>query len=289
MPCFQELALTAATAWPAIWLMDLLRYLLGAAAIAGGIALAAPGWLRPRLVRIRQLAQGQRRREFRQSMLTVLVFSLVGTSVLVGWHLGLAKLYFKADQYGWAWLLASFPVLVVLHDAWFYWTHRLMHHPRVFRWTHRTHHQSLAPTPWTAYSFSAAEALVQALYLPLVLAVVPAHQSVLFLWMLWMVMRNVMGHSGAELLPGAWLSGWWGRWCTTTLHHEMHHADGRHNYGLYFVWWDRWCDTEHPEYRQRLAALASGIQGRQPGLQGDPSCNQETIGKMSTGTRPATR
>jgi sterol desaturase/sphingolipid hydroxylase (fatty acid hydroxylase superfamily) len=147
----------------------------------------------------------------------------------------------------------------MLHDAWFYWTHRLMHHPRVFPWSHRTHHLSVAPTPWSAYSFSATEALVQALYLPVVLLVLPAHQTVIFLWMIWMVLRNVMGHSGTELLPRAWIAGWWGRWLTTTLHHEMHHAHGRYNYGLYFVWWDRWCGTEHPEYRPRLAALVSAM------------------------------
>jgi Delta7-sterol 5-desaturase len=255
MSCFHELLFTAATAWPVIWFMDLMRYLIGAAFVVAVLDVASAGWLRRRLVRIRGLADGQQLREFAQSMLTVLIFSLVGTSVLVGYHLGVSKLYFDPGQYGWAWLAASFFVFVLLHDAWFYWTHRLMHHPRVFRRFHLTHHLSVAPTPWTAYSFSAAEALVQALYLPVVLLVIPAHQAVIFLWMIWMVLRNVMGHSGAELLPLAWIGGWWGRWLTTTLHHEMHHAYGRYNYGLYFVWWDRWCGTEHPEYRQRLMAL----------------------------------
>lgn len=255
MPCFHELLLTAATAWPVIWLMDLARYLMGAALIVAVLDLASAGWLSRRLVRIRRLAEGQQLREFARSMRTVLIFSLVGTSVLVGYQLGLSKIYFAPDQYGWAWLVGSFFLFIVLHDAWFYWTHRLMHHPRVFPGFHRTHHLSVAPTPWTAYSFSATEALVQALYLPVVLLVLPTHQVVIFLWMAWMVLRNVMGHSGTELLPRAWLAGWWGRWLTTTLHHEMHHAYGRYNYGLYFVWWDRWGGTEHPEYRQRLAAL----------------------------------
>ena len=65
------------------------------------------------------------------------------------------------------------------------------------------------PTPWTAYSFSAAEAFVQALYLPVVLLVVPAYQSVVFAWMAWMVLRNVMGHSGVDAaLP----SHGWQKW-----------------------------------------------------------------------------
>jgi lathosterol oxidase len=264
MTCFNELLFTAATTWPVIWLVDLVRYLVGAALIVAVLDIASAGWVHRRLVRIRSLAEGQKRREFWQSMLTVVVFSLVGTTVLVGYHLGLNKLYFAAGEYGWVWLAASFFVLVVLHDTWFYWTHRLMHHARVFHWSHRTHHQSVAPTPWAAYSFSAAEAFVQALYLPVVLLVVPAHQAVIFGWMAWMVLRNVMGHSGVELLPRGWLAGWWGRWLTTTLHHEMHHAYGRFNYGLYFVWWDRWCGTEHPEYRERLDRLVTGLDDRQP-------------------------
>ena len=261
MICFKDYLAVAAGAWPTIWTMDLLRYLIGAALVAAVLALAPRRWIRPRVVRIRHLVERQALRELGHSMLTVLVFSLVGTGVLLGYHLGLSKIYFAPGQYGWAWLVASFFVFVILHDAWFYWTHRLMHHPRMFRRVHRTHHLSVAPTPWTAYSFSPAEALVQALYLPVALLVLPVHQAVLFLWMIWMVLRNVMGHCGTELLPRAWLAGWWGRWCTTTLHHEMHHAYGRHNYGLYFVWWDRWCRTEHPEYRQRLADLVKGMAG----------------------------
>lgn len=265
MTCFNELLFTAAAAWPVVWLLDLVRYLIGAALIVAVLDLSSDGWLRRRLVRIRSLAEGQKRREFWQSMLTVVVFSLVGTTVLVGYHLGVSRLYFTADQYGWAWFAASFFVLVILHDAWFYWTHRLMHHARVFHWSHRTHHLSVAPTPWTAYSFSAAEAFVQALYLPVVLLFVPAHQAVIFAWMAWMVLRNVMGHSGVELLPRRWLAGWWGRWLTTTLHHEMHHAYGRFNYGLYFVWWDRLCGTEHPDYRPRLGQLLAALDQEEAG------------------------
>lgn len=259
MTCFNELVFTAATAWPFIWFMDLVRYLVGVAAIVALLDLASAGWLRRRLVRIGVPADGQKLLEFARSMRTVLVFSLVGTGVWIGYQLGLSRLYFDWDRYGWAWLAASLFVLIVLHDAWFYWTHRLMHRPQFFQWSHRTHHRSVAPTAWTAYSFSATEALVQALYLPVVLLILPAHQAVIFAWMAWMVLRNIMGHCGTELLPRRWLAGWWGRWLTTTLHHEIHHAYGRYNYGLYFTWWDRWCGTEHPEYRARLDSLVQRI------------------------------
>lgn len=262
--CFKDLLPIVLAAWPAIWLMDLLRYLLAAGLVTGVLFLAADRWARRREVRIRRPVVGQRLREFRWSMLTVLVFSAVGTSTFAGYHLGLNRIYFAVGDHGWPWLGISFVLMLVLHDAWFYWTHRWMHSPGVFRRAHRTHHLSVAPTPWAAYSFSPAEAFVQAAFLPVVLLFLPVHQGVLFAWMAWMVLRNAMGHSGTELLPRRWLAGWWGRWMTTTLHHEMHHAYGGHNYGLYFLWWDRWLGTEHPEYRQRLAALVARIKREDP-------------------------
>jgi Delta7-sterol 5-desaturase len=255
MTCFHELTFLAASNWPFIWLMDLLRYVAAAGVVVAVLDVAPRAWLQARSVRIGTVAEGQALREFLRSMRTVVVFSLVGTSVLVAFHLGWNRFYLDVAQHGWVWLPISLGILIVLHDTWFYWTHRLLHHRRVFTRTHRVHHLSVAPTPWSAYSFSAAEALVQSMYLPLVLLVVPAHASVVLAWTLWMVLRNTMGHSGVELLPRAWVAGWWGRWCTTTLHHEMHHAYSRCNFGLYFTWWDRACKTEHPEYRARLARL----------------------------------
>lgn len=262
--CFKDLWATALAAWPTIWFLDLLRYLLAAGLVAAVLTAGAGGWLEPRRVRVRTLRPGQLRRELAWSMSTVLVFSLVGTAVFAGSVGGVFRMYTAVHDHGWPWLLVSLPVMLVLHDAWFYWTHRWMHRPRVFAWVHRTHHDSVAPTPWTAYSFNPAEAAVQALFLPAVLLLVPVHQAVLFAWMAWMVVRNVMGHGGAELLPRAWLAGWWGRWLTTSLHHELHHAHGHSNYGLYFLWWDRWCGTEHPAYRTQLVALVGRI-GESPG------------------------
>lgn len=259
MTCSQNIWAAAMAAWPTILLSDLLRYLVVAGGFAAALAWAPAAWRSRRAVRIRTVARRQQLREFGHSMLTVLVFSLVGASVLLGYHAGLMQIYSEPEAYGWLWLVVSFFVMVVLHDAWFYWTHRLMHHRRVFAWTHRTHHQSLAPTPWAAYSFAPAEALVQALFLPLFLLTLPAHKAVLFLWMTHMIIRNVAGHTGVELVPRSWLGGWWGRWLTTTLHHEMHHAHGHANYGLYFVWWDRWCGTEHPDYRDGLRALVDRL------------------------------
>ena len=69
------------------------------------------------------------------------------------------------------------PLIIVAHDAWFYWTHRALHHRRWFRAVHGRHHASLHPTPWAAYAFHPVEALVQAVFLPLFLLFVPMHEG----------------------------------------------------------------------------------------------------------------
>jgi Delta7-sterol 5-desaturase len=257
-PCPFDLALQA---WPAIWWADLLRYLIPAGALALLVAVLPRRWRARRSVRTRQPDAGQRRREFLRSMSTVLIFSANGALIVAGIQAGMLRVYTDFSARGWVYAAASGIVLLLAHDAWFYWTHRLLHRHLVFRWAHAAHHRSQAPTPWAAYSFAPAEAVVQAVFLPLILLVLPLHPAVIFVFLVHMIVRNVLGHAGVELLPRAWLAGWWGRWLTTTLHHDLHHAHGRHNYGFYFTWWDRLCGTEHPEYRPRLAALVAAMAG----------------------------
>ncbi|MBA3838282.1 MAG: sterol desaturase family protein, partial [Zymomonas sp.] len=40
-----------------------------------------------------------------------------------------------------------------------------------------------------------------------------------------------------------------------TTHHDLHHTEGRYNFGLYFTWWDRLMGTEHPRYHERFEAV----------------------------------
>jgi sterol desaturase/sphingolipid hydroxylase (fatty acid hydroxylase superfamily) len=254
-PC--EFALRA---WPAIWLADLLRYLIPASAAALVLAFLPRAWTLARTVRSREPVPGQRRHEFLHSMLTVLVFSMNGALIVAGVRSDALRLYTDWSALGTFYGIASLALLILLHDTWFYWTHRLLHRPHAFRWFHRTHHLSVAPTPWAAYSFALGEAVVQAAFLPIVLLGVPLHPVAIFVFLTHMIVRNVIGHAGVEPLPRAWLAGWWGRWCTTTLHHDMHHAQGTYNFGLYFRLWDRLCGTEHPDYPRRLESLVQRIE-----------------------------
>ncbi len=158
------------------------------------------------------------------------------------------------QNWGPAWFWASLVLIIVGHDAYFYWAHRLMHDPRLFRHFHRRHHKSMNPSPFTAYSFDLAEAAVMASFVPLWMLAVPTQWEAVGLFMLHQIVRNTLGHSGYELMPARADGRPWFDFLTTTTHHDIHHAQAGWNYGLYFTWWDRLMGTEHPEYHARFAA-----------------------------------
>jgi sterol desaturase/sphingolipid hydroxylase (fatty acid hydroxylase superfamily) len=201
---------------------------------------------------------GQIRREFSYSMATVVIFAANGFMVWLLAKTGRLQIYPDVASRGWAWWWASLVLIIVAHDAYFYWTHRLLHHRRWFRSVHGRHHASMSPTPWAAYAFHPVEALVQAAFLPLFLLVVPVHAAVIPLFLLHMILRNVMGHCAHELLPWRWTQSAWLRWITPVSHHHFHHARNRGNFGLYFTWWDRWCGTEDAEYLRHGDARFGG-------------------------------
>jgi Delta7-sterol 5-desaturase len=241
MPTLAQMALAVFTA-------DLLRYLLAAGLVWLLVQRLLARRLAGRLILPGVPAAGQVRREIAYSLSTVAIFAANGLVIWLLAEAGVLRLYSQVAAHGWAWWWASLLLIVLAHDAWFYWTHRALHHPRWFGGVHGRHHASRHPTPWAAYAFHPLEALVQALFLPLWLLLVPTHTAVVGLFLLHMIVRNAVGHCAHELLP--WRSTRRGllRWITPVSHHHFHHARNRGNFGLYFTWWDRWCGTEDAEY-----------------------------------------
>jgi lathosterol oxidase len=181
-------------------------------------------------------------REIIYSVGTTLIIALTGLVIVTAQPM-VFKIYMEPGQYGWFYFFFSFLWIVLAHDAYFYWTHRLMHHPKLFKLFHRLHHLSLNPSPWAAYSFSPFEAAVHALFLAFYLLVFPTHFIVVLFFLYHMVFRNVMHHLGIELFPkGFTLHPLWG-WVATTTHHSLHHMHPGSNYGFYFTFWDRWMKT----------------------------------------------
>lgn len=238
---------------------DLLRYAVGAGGVYLTVNLALAARLRARKIRADEPPQGQIGREILASLRTVLIFALNGTLIVVGAEAGLVPIYTEIATYGLTYLIFSTVVLIVAHDTWFYWSHRLLHYPPLFRRFHRLHHKSHNPTPFTSYSFDLGEAVVNAVYLPLILLVLPAHPAAILVFATHMMLRNAIGHSGYELFPANRSGRPLFDWMTTVTHHDLHHAHAGYNLGLYFTWWDRLMGTEHPGYPEAFRRAAKPV------------------------------
>lgn len=218
-------------------------------------------WQHRRLARRAPVAEqlrAQVRREMGYSALTALIFGVVGAVIFWAKHHGYTLLYTDVNRYGWGYLLLSTAAAIVLHDAWFYWTHRLMHHPWLYHRVHRIHHLSTDPTPWAAFAFHPLEAVVEAGIFPVLVFTLPLHPLAIVGFMTWMMAFNVLGHLGHELYPAGFMRSFWAKVSNTTTHHHQHHQLVRANFGLYFNWWDRWMGTNHASYQQRFEEVTEG-------------------------------
>ncbi|MFO0876292.1 MAG: sterol desaturase family protein [Gemmataceae bacterium] len=232
---------------------ELFWYALMASLVWVGFYVVFRTHMRRRRVSPSEPTGGQVRREMLHSLRSIAIFGLVTAFVVFAAWSGWTRMYRRIDEYGWGWLVTSVGVMVLMHDTYFYFTHRLMHHRRLFRHIHRTHHLSISPTPWAAYAFSPIEAVVQAGIGPLIVCTIPTHPLAFSAFMVWQITFNVFGHCGYEIFPRWFLRTPAGWVLNSVTHHAQHHEKFQANYGLYFNVWDRLLGTNHPDYEARFA------------------------------------
>jgi len=251
-----ETLLAFARNWLDAMQADVTRYVIFSVGVwlALWIALAVP--LASRKIRDSRPPPRQLLIEFLVSIRSIAIFSTIGLLTFALFRAGLLPGPYIAKSWGPVWFWTSLVLMIVAHDAWFYWTHRLIHDRRLFRRFHRRHHRSNNPSPFTAYSFDLGEAAINGVFVPLWVILVPTQWPVIGLLMLHQIVRNTIGHSGYELFPARKDGRPLIPWLTTVTHHDLHHAQAGWNYGLYFTWWDKLMGTEHPQYLQRFAEVA---------------------------------
>lgn len=208
-----------------------------------------------RRVQARDPKPGQLRHELAWSALTRLIFGLI--NIGIGWYVfkDQTLLYYDVAERGWAYAVASFFGLVLFHDAYFYWSHRLMHHKWVYKTVHKVHHHSTNPTPLASFAFHWTETIVEILPFPIIVFFVPMHIGVFLAGLAFQITFNVVGHSGFEIMPRGWTRHPVLKYINTPTHHNMHHHRFNWNYSLYFNWWDRWFGTMHPDYEKLFASI----------------------------------
>jgi sterol desaturase/sphingolipid hydroxylase (fatty acid hydroxylase superfamily) len=192
------------------------------------------------------------RREVLYSFMTFFIFALVPLVLSIPVLKPYKTVYRDIHQHSMAWFVLAVPVMLLIHDTYFYFAHRMMHHPRLFRLLHTVHHKSTNPSPWAAFSFQPAEAVIESGVIYVFVFTIPVHIIHLFVFLIIMTIYNVYGHLGFELYPAGFNRHPVGKWFNTSVNHNMHHQYFRGNYGLYFTFWDRIFDTVNKGYDERF-------------------------------------
>jgi Delta7-sterol 5-desaturase len=203
-----------------------------------------------RKINSRDYKERQFRKEVSWSMITAFIFAVTGALMALLWQKGYTKIYDNASDYPLWWLAVSLMIALLTHETYYYWLHRWMHHPKIFSIVHKVHHDSNITSPWTAFSFHPLEGILQALFLPALLLVMPMHLYVLIVHLTIMTFSSVINHLDIEVYPKGFHKNFLGRWLIGATHHSLHHKQFKYNYGLYFTFWDKWKKTESPVFEK---------------------------------------
>jgi lathosterol oxidase len=181
-----------------------------------------------------QPKNGQLKKELLYSISTLLIYSASVFLMIYWYQKGFTKIYFEIRTFGYWYFLFSIVVMVILHDAYFYWSHKLMHSWSFLFRFHKIHHHSHNPNPWSAFSFHPVEAIISLGIMPIILFTIPVHPIALIVFSSFVTLYNVYIHLGYKV---NFIFG--GSIQNSAENHHLHHKVSRYNYGLYFSFWDK--------------------------------------------------
>jgi Delta7-sterol 5-desaturase len=253
-----QLPLTPGTVRSALFLLGML-VARGAVVTVIATLLCNTRWARRRTVVQGAIASSQMRKELVAALGVVAVDAVVIALVL---HAQLLETITASPTLdGALWVTASFLLMFVWFEIWFYVTHRLFHTRALF-WIHRQHHVARVTQPLSALSFSVLERLV--LLAGTVGAAVLVNQFVpvsirgleIYLWLNYIL--NVAAHSNVELTSRAFGRSPLGAVFIGTAFHSLHHVRLMGHYGLFVRVIDRALGTEFSDYEAVREQAARG-------------------------------
>jgi 4-alpha-methyl-delta7-sterol-4alpha-methyl oxidase len=145
----------------------------------------------------------------------------------------------------WYIAVAELLFFMVLDDALFYFSHRLLHSRLLYAKVHSWHHRVFAPFSFTGALMHPIEWLIISGMILVGPIIVGAHVYVLWVWVVLRQWGNAELHSG---YVGPWRVLSRLPFAGGTAHHDLHHARIAGNYASMFNWWDRWLGTELTSY-----------------------------------------
>lgn len=175
--------------------------------------------------------KNQIRMEIQQASFAMPVMSALTVPWFVFETQGYSKLYFNIDDYGWKYLLLSFPLFILFTDMLIYCIHRWLHAPYIYKYLHKRHHKWIVPTPYASHAFNPVDGYLQSVpyhlfpfLFPLLKIEYVALFAIVNIW-------TVTIHDGEYLSHDVVVNG--------SACHAIHHLYFNYNYGQYTTLWDR--------------------------------------------------
>lgn len=184
------------------------------------------------------------------STLTAAIFSVIGALSAIVWQKGYTVIYLNINDYPIWWIPISILLSMFIHETYYYWLHRWMHHPKIYKYVHQVHHDSKITSAWTAFSFHPIEGLLEALIMPVIVMIVPMHIYAVITHLTIMTLTAAINHLDIEIYPRNVFGNLLGKHVIGATHHSHHHKFYRYNFGLYFTFWDKWGKTESPNFER---------------------------------------
>lgn len=149
---------------------------------------------------------------------------------------GVFKFYLDIDQFGWVYAFFSVLIFIVGFDAYYYFSHRLLHTRLLYKYVHGVHHKVKSPSAETIFCLHPLEAVGFLSYQAIFLYFIPMHPLALIFCQRAIEYNNIMSHSGYEFYTS-----WFRRKAfiiNTNSNHDEHHRLVNCNYGYFFTHWD---------------------------------------------------
>ncbi|AUC85846.1 sterol desaturase family protein [Polaribacter sp. ALD11] len=195
--------------------------------------------INPRKPKIKQI-----KTEIYWSAISGVIFAAVGVIMYFLYINGHSTIYMETSKNSIWYIPLSIFIFLFAQDTYYYWAHRWMHLPKIYKYFHLVHHKSIHTSVFTAFSFHPLETIIQALFLPIIIIILPIHFYTLLATLLIMTVSATINHAGIEIYPSGKFGDWLKKRVIGATHHDFHHRKFNYNYGLYFTFWDRTMKTE---------------------------------------------
>lgn len=144
--------------------------------------------------------------------------------------------------------MVFFIVMIVFYDVYFYWIYCLFYYLVLFCYVYVMYYCFYSFILWMVYVFDFVEVVINGVFVFLFVCFVLVYFVVIFLFMIYMIVCNVLGYCGYEFMFKGMFCYLVFKWLILVIYYDFYYVSSWYNFGFYFFYWDKWMGMEYLEY-----------------------------------------